>query len=147
MPANPTQKKSKSWDGNVQDLPLVGKGASGLVFAIDKRRVAKVSLGTPRSKEDIEMERRIYERFNQMLSNNPSRYILLCLDTKQPRGLIFDRWDETVRARLQSMPSPPSIEDAKRWALQAAKGLAIVHDCGVIQGDGKNEGVRSRLSY
>jgi hypothetical protein len=52
-----------------------------------------------------------------------------------------------VRARLQSMPSPPSIEDAKRWALQAAKGLAIVHDCGVIQGDGKNEGVRSRLSY
>ena len=147
MSANSTQKKATSWDGNVQDLPLVGKGASGLVFAIDKDSVVKVSLGTPRSKEDNEIERKIYERFNQMLSNIPSHYILVCLDTKQPRGLIFDRCDGTLRTRIQSMPSPPSIHDANRWAVQTAKGLANAHDCNVRHGDGKSDGACSRLQY
>jgi hypothetical protein len=36
------------------------------------------------------------------------------------------------------MPSSPSTEEAKRWAIQAANGLGVIHDCGIIQGDGQN---------
>jgi hypothetical protein len=137
MPSSALQRSLTSWDGNVQDLPLIGKGTSGLVFAIDERRVVKVSLGTPRSNEDIETERKIYQRFDQKFSVNPCPYILRCLDTENSRGIVLERWDETVRSRIRSKPAP-SFQDVQQWAIQAAKGLGAVHDCGVIQGDGQD---------
>jgi len=69
------------------------------------------------------MERRIYQRFHERLAKNPCRHILSCLDTEIPGGLVFERWNETVRTRLRSLPSSPPIQEAKRWAVQAANGI------------------------
>lgn len=49
---------------------------------------------------------------------------------------MFERCRETVRDRVKRMRKG-EMEDGQvvRWAKQAAKGLAWVHDCKVIQGD------------
>ena len=137
MPASQEQRRTviETWNGDIQDLPCIGNGVSGLVFGIDGGRVAKVALGTARSIEDIETERRIYRRFKQMLPNPDSHYILCCLESDNPRGLVFERCKGTVRSRLRSQ-SPILPEAAMKWAIQAAKGLGFVYDCGIIQGDG-----------
>lgn len=107
--------------------------------------MAKVHLGTPRSVEDFETERAVYRRFNKRLSKIDCRYVLRCLDTENPRGLVFERCRETVRDRVRKTvrdrvrkTRERGEEDgqAVRWAKQAAKGMAWVHDCKVIQGDG-----------
>jgi hypothetical protein len=129
-------RPNDDWDGDVQDLECLGNGVSGIVFAIDERRVAKIHLGTPRSTEDFETERSVYRRFNERLREKRCEYVLRCFDTEHPRGLVFERCNETLRSRLRR-DEERDEEQVSRWAKQAAKGLAWVHDCGVIQGDGQ----------
>ena len=138
-PPHHSHRKSRlrPWNGDVQELEYLGNGVSGLVFAIDSSRVAKVHLGTPRSVEDFETERAVYRRFNKRLSKIDCRYVLRCLDTENPRGLVFERCRETVRDRVRKTRERGEEDgQAVRWAKQAAKGMAWVHDCKVIQGDG-----------
>jgi hypothetical protein len=136
--AEPDSKKRKSkpkrWDGNIQGLILLGNGVSGAVFAIDDKRVAKIDLGSLRSIEDIETERMAYYNLSKGHLN-----VLSCLDIDNPNGLVFERCQETIRSRLRSRhrDTPPRAEVVKKWAYQAAKGLAFVHECGIIQVDGQ----------
>lgn len=134
---NHERSKPEPWDGNVDDLQCIGNGVSGLIFAIDQRRVAKISLGTTQSIEDIETERRIYRRFQhkqRKLGKFP--HILRCFDRNNPRGIVLERCEHTVRERLQTS-SPIEQHQKLKWAIQAAKGLRDAHDCRVIQGDGQ----------
>jgi len=137
MPSHHAQRKSqpKPWDGDVQDLECLGNGVSGIVFAIDSTRVAKLHLGTSRSVADFETERVVYQRFGERLSNIPCQYLLKCLDLDNPRGLVFERCQKTLRSILREGHVEKGL--VLKWAKQAAKGLAWVHDCNVIQGDGQ----------
>ena len=130
----PRKTKGKSWDGNTYNLVALGHGVSGIVFAIDSKRVVKVDVGTQRSIQDLQTERKAYERLS-----GGHRYVLSCLDYKNPRGLVLKRCGNTVRRHRQSMPEdePSNDETIRRWAFEAAKGLEYVHMCGVIQGDGQ----------
>ena len=119
----------------MQDLECLGNGVSGIVFAIDSTRVAKIHLGTPRSVEDFETERAVYQRFGERQSKFHCRYILRCLDLDNPSGLVFERCHETIRNRIKERGVEAGM--VLRWAKQASKGLAWVHDCKVIQGDGQ----------
>lgn len=103
------------------------------MFAIDSYRVAKIHLGTPRSVDDFETEQAVYRRFNNRLSKIDCRYVLRCLDTENSRGLVFERCRQTLRSRIRKGVTEEA--QVMRWARQAAKGLAWVHDCKVIQGD------------
>lgn len=137
----PRRLKPRRWDGNVEQLECIGSGVSGVVFAIDKRRIAKICVGTPRSIEDIETERKIYRRFRKFREKHDReqhdcQYILSCLETENPRGLVLERCQESLRNRIRSK-SPLPLEDVAKWARQAAEGLVFVHDSGVIQGDGQ----------
>jgi len=82
---------------------------------------------------DSETERAVYRRFGERLPKVPCRYVLRCLDLENARGLVFERCRETVRSRVRA----GGVEQGQvlRWAKQATKGLAWVHDCKVIQGD------------
>ena len=122
----------------MQDLECLGNGVSGIVFAIDSTRVAKIHLGTPRSVEDFETEREVYRRFGERLAKVNCRYVLRCLDLEHPRGLVFERCRETVRSRIRA--GGVGEGQVLRWAKQAAKGLAWVHDCKVTQSDGQSAG-------
>lgn len=123
------------WDGDVQDLECLGSGATGIVFAIDESKVAKIHLGSPTSVEDFETERAVYRCFNQKLKDKQCDYVLRCLDTENPRGLVFERCQETLRKRLKSIGETEREEHALKWARQAAEALAWVHTCGIVQGD------------
>ena len=105
-----------------------------MIWAIDETRVAKVHIGSARSKQDIETERKAYRKLNR-----PHPYVLRCFETENPSGLVLERCQETVRQRLRLMLNEETwCEDiVARWAYQAAKGLAYVHACKIIHGDGK----------
>ena len=146
MPSSRTQRcrTAEPWDGKLQDLQCLGCGVSGLVFAIDDERVAKISSGTPRSIDDIEIERSIYREFQYMRRRTGKkgfRHILSCIELDNPRGLVFERCKGTLKYRLQSTTCPP--EQKLKWAIQAARGLRFAHDCNVIQRDGNDTQILS----
>jgi serine/threonine protein kinase len=123
--------RTKNWKGTTSDLEVLGYGVSGKVLAIDGSRVIKIPLGSPRSLKDIETERTAYRR----LARSSSPYITKCYDYENPNGIIMERLTQTVRHRLKQPDSPPSGDDVTKWALQAARGLAFLHERGIVQAD------------
>lgn len=132
-PSRKRKPKYRPWDGNIHNLEPLGNGVSGVVLGIDTERVAKIDNGSQRSWEDVETERAIYRKLNQQRNE----YVLWCWELDNPSGLVLERCDETIRRRLRSkyrnMPPPDDV--VKRWACEAAKGLAYIHSCGVVQVD------------
>jgi serine/threonine protein kinase len=122
---------TRGWNGKISDLKTLGDGVSGRVLAIDGCRVIKIPLGSPRSHKDIEIEREVYRR----LARSPSPYITKCFDYENPRGIIMERLNQTVRHRLRQLDSAPTGDDILKWALQAARGLAFLHDRDIVQAD------------
>lgn len=113
---------------------------SGLVFAIDPLRVAKVPLGSSQSKQDIEAEREIYREFKAIKRKSGShdgKYVLRCLEVENPRGLVLERCVESVRSRLRRK-GEIGLPEKVRWMKQASRGMSFVHSCRVFQGDGQS---------
>lgn len=130
-------KNTRRWDGNIQGLKPLGHGVSGIVFAIDNERVAKIDIGTHRSIDDIETEREVYRML--ATDSNPSPYLLRCYEFDNPTGIVLQRCNDTVRKRLRvkyAHNCPPAVL-VKNWAYQAAQGLAYIHKHGIVQGDGR----------
>jgi len=124
--------RTKRWNGNTSDLETLDYGVSGRVLAIDGFRVIKVPRGSPRSFKDIETEREAYRR----LARDPCcPYIAKCYDCENPRGIVMERLDQTVRHRLREPDFTPTGDDVLRWALQAARGLAFLHNREIVQAD------------
>lgn len=108
-----------------------------MVLAIDEGRVAKIDTGSPRSIEDIAREREVYRR----LDEGHCSYVLTCYEIDNPSGLVLERCNDTIRSCLKSRyrNSPPPETVVKKWAFEAAKGLAYIHRKGIVQGDGTNQ--------
>jgi serine/threonine protein kinase len=125
----------KRWEGSILDLEGLGHGVSGMVFVIDECRVIKAGFGSPGSKQEIETERTAYRILQQ--AKKPSPHILKCFDSHDPRGLVLERCEYTVRHRLIATPKDSRLSDLdiRIWAKQAAEGLAFIHEHGIIQGD------------
>lgn len=107
-----------------------------MVFALDNERVIKSYLGTDaRSIEDIETERNAYRELQR--NGKYCDHVLKCYEVDNPNGLVLERCKETVRRWIRSRSSDYSPRtEAIRLAMEAAKGLAYVHGCGIVQGDG-----------
>jgi serine/threonine protein kinase len=121
----------KQWDGIVYHLKTISHGVSGIVLLMDDSRVIKIPLGSPRSINDIEIEREVYRR----LENYASPYIVKCLDYDEPLGIILEKMEETVKRRVRRQQPSSEEQDVLKWTLQAAQGLAHLHRCGVVQAD------------
>jgi serine/threonine protein kinase len=134
-PGRKRKSRYRPWDGNIHNLEPLGNGVSGVVLGIDENRVAKIDIGSERSVQDIETEREIYRRLIQEDNDN----VLWCYEVDNNSGLVLERCDATIRKRLRSMyrNEDPLEEVVKKWACEAARGLAYVHRCGIIQVDGK----------
>lgn len=137
------KSKRRPWDGDIQKLEHLGHGVSGMVLAIDEGRVAKIDTGSPRSIEDIAREREVYRR----LDEGHCSYVLKCYEIDNPSGLVLERCNDTVRSCLKSRyrNSPPPEKVVKKWAFEAAQGLAYIHRKRIVQGDGKDQ-IRAILS-
>ncbi|KAK8092964.1 hypothetical protein PG999_014551 [Apiospora kogelbergensis] len=136
-----TKSSSSESSDSMCDLEIIGQGGSGLVFSVTHTTVIKVPIPSPFGLQAFQRERDIYQRFRK----RPSEYVVECRDTEHSSGLFLERCVESVRSRLRRMRSGdngfPKIgdEDAlaltRRWAYQAAEGLAYVHSQRVIQAD------------
>lgn len=126
-----SKRRSKDlWDGRTYGLKTIGKGISGFVLALENDRlVVKVSDQTPESLRDMKIEREAYQIFSNKCTN-----ITRCYDYNDPRGLILERLDRTVRDKLVD-DGLQTADTVLKWSLGAAKGLAFIHLYGVIQGD------------
>lgn len=134
-PSRKRKSRYRPWDGNIHNLEPLGNGVSGVVLGIDEKRVAKIDIGSERSVQDAETEREIYRRLRQEHHDN----VLWCYEVDSPFGLVLERCDETIRKRLRRKyrnTSPPE-DVVKKWACEAARGLAYIHRCEIIQVDGK----------
>ncbi|KAE9363652.1 kinase-like protein [Stipitochalara longipes BDJ] len=134
--SDPSQKRKsryRPWDGNIHNLEPLGNGVSGVVLAIDEKRVAKIDIGSQRSIEDAATEREIYRR----LSQQHNKHILWCYEVDNPSGLVLERCDDTIRKCLRSRyrSTTPPDDVVKKWACEAAQGLAYIHRCGIVQVD------------
>jgi len=132
-----SESVTTQWDGNTQDLLGIGHGSAGMIFAW-KDKVVKVYLGSDgRSIEEFESERQAYQ--NIARNKQSSQHVLKCYDLDNPHGLVLELCQGTLRRRIRSRSGGYSPKDeALRFATEAAKGLAFVHRCGIIQGDGLN---------
>jgi len=132
-PSRKRKSRCRPWDGNIHNLEPLGNGVSGVVLAIDEKRVVKIDIGSQRSMQDLETEREIYRRLEQ----HPSNHVLRCYDVDNPSGLVLERCDDTIRKRLRSRyrNSSPPEDVVMKWACEAAQGLAHIHRWGVVQVD------------
>jgi serine/threonine protein kinase len=123
------------WTGEILDLKCIGRGISAMVFAINDEKVIKVGFGSDQSIADIETERRAFNILEKATNRPP--HILRCFELDNPRGLVLERCHETLRRRLRSMSKDafPSDAEARRWAKQAAEGLAFIHRHDIIHAD------------
>lgn len=129
---------STKWNGEIYGKKIIGHGLSGTVFEIDESTVYKISSGPEFHRNDVDIERRAYRRFERKRRIGKAgwaKYVLRCFLREYPdlKGLVLERCCETLRSRLTSNPS--EVSKAAMWAQQAAEGLEFVHNCGVIQGD------------
>ncbi|KAK7973149.1 Protein kinase-like domain protein [Apiospora saccharicola] len=134
----PAKPPPKPWDGNIYGLQNIGHGATALVFAVDDRWVVKVPIPSPFGLQAIEQEREIYRR----LGTNGSKHVISCRNPDHSSGILLERCTGSVRDRLREMRQADgsipreSLVQVGRWAYQAAKGLAYIHEHNVIQADG-----------
>jgi len=123
------------WDGNTQGLIGIGHGSAGMIFAWGDDKVVKVYLGLDgRSIEDFETERQAYRNIAQ--NRGYCQHVLRSYELDNPHGLVLEKCRGTVRHRIRSRRSGYSPHDESlKLATEAAKGLAFIHRCGIIQGD------------
>lgn len=120
-----------SLDVNINRLPLISYGASGTVIQASDTVVIKRPLPLPNCKEQIDIERRVYDRLGQ----HPCVTKFLGVYKGM---LVLERLQCPLRKRLWDLRDEnraPTPEDVVRWSLQTCKGLEHVHSCKVFQVD------------
>lgn len=118
-------------------LKVLGRGVTGVVFAIDDRTAAKTSqlwdsaYDNNEGLRDIWIERKIYER----LGAHPR----ICKYMGSiNRGLLLERLGDSLRKRLVLMQREgrvPAFDRALKWSIQATEAIAYIHTKEVVQGD------------
>jgi serine/threonine protein kinase len=110
---------------------VIGHGGSGTVFEMDEWWVIKVFTDDEEGQTDLRREREIFDKLqSDVFSDEVVRF-----KEQKGSGLVLEHLETTLRQRL--MQRPPSSKDdlATRWARQTCKGLAFLHQHGVIHGD------------
>ncbi|RMD41729.1 hypothetical protein DV735_g3395, partial [Chaetothyriales sp. CBS 134920] len=108
-----------------EKLQFLAAGKSGVVYAIDGRRVLKEY----HDRDEAEVECRAYDR----LGSHPN--IAKFLGT-QPDGSIILERGELLRTLCQPRTAKETTLQTKlQWLLHAAKGYQHMHDLGIIHAD------------
>jgi serine/threonine protein kinase len=116
---------------NVTDLPWISIGISGATFAVSDSAIIKAPLPLENSKEQLAIERQIYERLG------PHPYITKLLYIYKDM-IVLERLQFPLRRHLLDLREHqqlPVAQNVLRWAWQTAQALQHVHSCGVMQVD------------
>lgn len=118
-------------DLDIGRLQFISLGISGAVLKVSDEIVIKKPLPLPNCKEQIDVERRIYER----LGRHP--HITTFLGVHQGM-LVLERLQYPLRKRLWDLRGTkllPSTQDVLRWASQICTALEHVHSLQIFQVD------------
>lgn len=116
---------------NLWNLPFVNRGISGIVFAINEFSVIKTPTGGDINAQELETERRIFER----LGEHPRIVRLLYVHRNM---IVLERLLYPLRTRtleLREKGVVPSTEEVLKWSAQAAEGMQYFHEKNVFQVD------------
>ena len=120
------------WPSNTDDdsissetLQFLAAGKSGVVYAIDDKRILKEFQESDRG----EVERRAYHR----LGSHP--HIAKLLATRTDGSLVLERGDVLRTICRSPSANGISIQIKLSWLRQAAEGYQHSHDCNIIHGD------------
>ncbi|EXJ82308.1 serine/threonine protein kinase [Capronia epimyces CBS 606.96] len=112
----------------IEALDCLDVGKSGIVYALDARRVVKRYEGD--NDDEIDAEREVYDRLG------PHPNIAGFLGALDDGSIVLER-GQVLRDRLseQTRTRPIPLRTKYRWIKQAATGLQYLHDCNIIQAD------------
>ncbi len=116
---------------DVTDLPWITNGISGATFAVSESAIIKIPLPIENCKEQLAIERQIYERLG------PHPYITKLLYTHKGM-IVLERLQYPLRRRLldiRKQKQLPVAQDVVRWARQTTQALQHIHSRGVMQVD------------
>ncbi|KAI9835262.1 MAG: hypothetical protein M1819_002406 [Sarea resinae] len=103
-------------------------GASGIVYALDAKRVFKMHLPHDWGRKSMDIETRIYAR----LGLHPR--IVKSLGSNE-KGIMLERLECQLRKRNQDCNGAVSTHLILQWAIQVAEGLQYMHENAVLQID------------
>lgn len=112
----------------------IGRGTSGTIFAVDDTRVIKVFAEDEEGQLDLVREKEIFDKLQIPVS---SQYIINC-EEQWYSGLVLERLVTTLRELLKDFAknSPDTQHPlALQWSLESCRGLAFLHQRGVLHGD------------
>ena len=124
-------KTQPSIPEDVTDLPWITNGISGATFAVSESAIIKIPLPLEDCKEQLAIERQIYERLG------PHPYITKLLYIHKGM-IVLERLQYPLRRRLLDIREQkllPVPQDVVRWAWQTAQALQHIHSRGVMQVD------------
>jgi len=113
------------------DLNIISGGISSLVLELDDSAVVKVPGGFDRNKEELVVERTIYNRLG------PHPYITKYLYEYNGKT-VLERLQYPIRKRLwdlRDVGARPPAKDVLRWATQISQALHHAHSRHVFQVD------------
>lgn len=116
---------------NLWDLPFIDRGVSGIVFAIDAVSVIKTPTGGESNAQELDVERRIFERLGQ----HPRITKLLFIYKSM---IVLERLQYPLRVRTLKLLDEglvPSDKEILNRSAQAAEGLGYLHAKNVFQVD------------
>jgi serine/threonine protein kinase len=140
-----TSKAMTDFKSPVIDLPVlnvdvhhikltgkcVGEGNFSTIFLLTEGQVIKIPNDSSIALDHSKLERQAYLRF----AENPSPHVLQCFGFNDPRGIILEGLEISVRRFLIRNEPAPTEHEILDWPLQAARGFAFIHSCGVVQAD------------
>lgn len=111
---------------------FLNHGLTGCIYALDDQTVIKVQ-HEDADEDDIKslaIEKRIFQRLK-----DPHPRIVRCLEIRE-EGIVMERLNVSLREFLSSTP-PNTICLSRRlcWSVEAAQGLAYLHQQGILQAD------------
>jgi serine/threonine protein kinase len=112
------------------DAPIVGRGSSGTVFAIDQHLVFKSFTEDEEGQLDLERESSIYL---QLQSEGFSQYIVRFVEVWED-GLVLERQGSSLRSCLRGKLQPMDKQRAQ-WVKETSNALAFLHKKGIMHGD------------
>ncbi|KAG9241303.1 kinase-like domain-containing protein [Calycina marina] len=116
---------------DVTDLPWITNGVSGAIFAVSESAIIKIPLPLENCKEQLAIERKIYERLG------PHPYITKLLYTHKGT-IVLERLQYPLRRRLldiREQKQLPVAQDMARWGWQTTQALPHIRSRGVMQVD------------
>lgn len=113
----------------------IGRGASGIVFAINDELVIKAFGRDHEAQSHLAREREIFEKLQGF---GTCEYIIHYKE-QWASGLVLERLDGTLRdllnPRIPSDSCQAQHSSALTWSLECCRGFAFLHDNGIIHGD------------